>query len=100
MRYDKDVYFQLHTEGVYNERTGNYEAGTLTEEKRHANVMDTQTRMLQIVYGEMKQGSVTVQLQTPYTTVFDRIRIGDIVYKVDYMRTLREKQTFICSQAT
>ena len=98
MRYDTPVYFRLHTDGAYNERTGNYEAGTVTESEWYANVMDTQTSMLQIVYGELKQGSVTIQLQNEYVGAFDHIRIGDNVYKADYMRRLRGKQTFICSQ--
>lgn len=98
MRYDTPVYFQLHTEGEYNERTGDYAVDTVTEGKRYASVMDTSERMLQLVYGELKQGSVTVQIQQDYSDAFDHIRIGDKVYAVDYTRRLRGKQTFVCSE--
>ena len=53
---------------------------------------------MQIVYGGIRQGSVTVQLQNHYQKPFDRIRIGNTTYKVDYTRKLRVKQTFILSE--
>jgi hypothetical protein len=53
--------------------------------------------MLRLIYGELKQGCLTIRLQNAYNKPFDRIRIGDSFYKVDRVRKLRTKQTFIVS---
>lgn len=98
MRYATPVYFQLHTEGEYDPGTGNYGEGTVKETKVYASVMDTQTALLQIVYGDLRQGSLTIQLQNAYQEPFDSIRVGDKIYKVDYQRKLRTKQTYIVSE--
>ena len=98
MRYDTEVYFQTLTDGAYDQSTGDYADAAPTEVKRWANVMDTQTETLRLVYGEIRQGSLTIQLQQPYTDAFDRIRIADKVYSVDYQRRLRQKQTIIVSE--
>ena len=47
-----------------------------------ASVMDTRAEIMQIVYGGIRQGSVTVQLQNHYQKPFDRIRIGNTTYRV------------------
>lgn len=98
MRYDTIIYFQLVTAGEYDSSTGDYGEDTVTETKRYASVMDTKTETLLEVYGSLKQGSLTVLLQNQYTDAFDRIRIGDKAYRVDYRRDLRTKQTFIVSE--
>lgn len=98
MRYDTPVYFCTHTKGEYVPQTGNYDSGTETEVKRWANVVDTRTETLRLMYGEIRQGSLTIQLQQPYTAAFDRIKVNGKYYSVDYRRNLREKQTFIVSE--
>lgn len=98
MRYDREIYFQRIADSTYIPETGNYEPPEPVETKCWANVMDTQTETLRLVYGELRQGSLTVQLQQPYTGMFDRIRVGDKVYSVDLRRRLRGKETFIVSE--
>ena len=98
MRYDTAVYFVKKREEIYNPGTGDYEAGTPSEVQRMASVMDTTEKMLTLVYGSIKEGSLTIQLQNAYDGVFDFIRIGDKKYAVDYRRTLRVKQTFVVSE--
>lgn len=98
MRYDTEVYFRLNTPGEYDPTTGNYAEAAPVEAKRWANVMDTQTETLRLIYGELRQGSLTIQLQNAYIAPFDSIRIGNKLYSVDYVRHLREKQTFIVSE--
>ena len=63
-----------------------------------ASVMDTRAEIMQIVYGGIHSAMVAVQLQNHYQKPFDRIRIGNANYKVDYTRKLRVKQTFILSE--
>lgn len=98
MRYDTPVYFQTITAGAYDASTGNYGKDIVTEEKRDASVTDTGDETLNILYGEIKQGVKTVQLQNHYDKPFDRIRIGNQVYRVDRARRLRVKHVFVVSE--
>lgn len=98
MRYDTPVYFQKITPGEYDPKTGNYADDTVEEAMRYASVMDTGTDMLKLVYDGPKQGSLTIQLQTHYEEPFDRIRVGNTLYNVDYSRELRTKQVFVVSE--
>lgn len=98
MRFDTPIYFQRKVKGAYDPSTGNYGPATTEEAVRYASVNNTGTETLNIVYGEIKQGSLTVILQMPYTEPFDRIRIGDKYYRVDRERRLRTKHTFVVSE--
>jgi hypothetical protein len=69
--------------GAFNPETHNYGDDTINEVKRYARVIDTSTEQLQIVYGNIKQSSVTIHIQRPYTAAFDYIRIGEKRYRVD-----------------
>lgn len=98
MRYDKPVYFQKITPGKYDPDTGNYREDTVKETQRYASVMDTGTDMLKLVYNGPRQGSQTIQLQNHYTEPFDRIRVGNELYVVDFSRELRTKHIFVVSE--
>lgn len=98
MRYDTPVYFQKITIGEYDPNTGNYVDDTVTETLRYASVMNTGEDRLKLVYDGPKQGSLTIQLQNYYTEPFDRIRVGEKVYSVDFSRKLRTKHTFVVSE--
>ena len=98
MRCDIPVYFQHITRGEYNVETGDYDPDTVTEVKRYASVSGTVLSAVQLVYGTLKQGSLTIRLLSPYRKAFDRIRIGHKIYQVDSSRILRHKQTFIVSE--
>lgn len=98
MRFDTPIYFQRKVKGPYDASTGNYGPATTEEVVRYASITNTGTDTLNLVYGELKQGSLTVILQMPYTVPFDRIRIGDKHYRVDRERRLRTKHTFVVSE--
>lgn len=98
MRYDTPIYFQKITPGEYDPKTGNYGDDTVEETLRYASIMDTGTVMLKLVYDGPKQGSLTIQIQNHYTDPFDRIRVGEKVYSVDYSRPLRIKHVFVVSE--
>ena len=99
MRYDTPVYFQTVAAGAYDSETGDYGSDTVTEVAQYAAVTDTRTETMQLVYGEIRQGSLTVHIQNHYTDSFDRIRIGEKRYRVDYRRRLRVKESFVLSEA-
>lgn len=98
MRFDTPIYFQSVVRGEYNATTGDYADDTAEEVERYASVSDTGTDTLTLVYGGLKQGSLTIRLQSVYDGIFDYIRIGSKRYRVDKIRTLRHKQTFIVSE--
>ena len=98
MRYDTPVYFQKITPGEYDPKAGNYADDAVEETLRYASVMDTGTETMIQVYGSIKQGSLTIQIQNHYTEPFDRIRVADTVYGVDYSRKLRTKHVFVVSE--
>lgn len=98
MRYDTPIYFQRLTQGEYDESTGNYEDDQIEETEVMASVMDTQTETMKLVYGDIRQGSLTLTIQNHFDQTFDNIRIGNKVYRVDRIRRLRVKQSFIVSE--
>lgn len=98
MRFDTPVYFQKVTQGEYDASTGNYGDDIVTETMKLADVTDSSTETLNLVYGGIKQGSLTVRLQNHYDKEFDVIRIGRTIYRVDSERKFRTKHTFIVSE--
>lgn len=97
MRFDTPVFLQTITPGEYNERTGDYAADSVAETEMYANVTDSSAQAQTLVYGGIKQGSVTVRFQD-VVPVFDYIRIGSKRYRADNTRALRTKTTFIMSE--
>ena len=98
MRFDTPVYFQKVTKGKYDASTGNYSDDIIEETLRYADVTDTGTQSLMLIYGTIKQGSLTVRLQNNYNEPFDRLRIGSAFYKVDSSKKLRMKHILIVSE--
>ncbi len=98
MRYDTPIYFVKVTRGDYNADTGDYETDTPVETKQYASVYGTHANTMQIVYGHIQQGSLTIHLQNHYKDVFDYIRIGDKKYRVDYHQSMRIKDGYIVTE--
>lgn len=98
MRYDTPVYFQKVTSGEYDPSTGNYGEDTVTETKKYASVVNTGAETLRIVYGELRQGSLTIQLLNHYKEPYDSIRVGSKIYHADLDRPLRTKHVFVVSE--
>lgn len=95
MRYNTAVYFQ-RIESKYDSTTGNTGISLLSEDRRNAAITDTGTDTLQLIYGDIKQGALTIRLQRPYDAAFDRIRIGDKLYRAD--RSRLHNRVFIVSE--
>jgi hypothetical protein len=98
MRFDTPIYFQSVVPGEYDTSTGNYKDDTINEVKKNASVTDSKTETMHLIYGEIKQGSKTIRLQNHYNNAFNRIRIGEVIYSVDYSRKLRNKHVFVLSE--
>lgn len=98
MRYDTLIYFQKIIPGEYDKKTGNYVDDQVEEVRSYTSVMDTGAETMRLVYGTIRQGSLTIQLQNQCTKPFDRIRVGQKIYQVDSRRNLRTKQIFVVSE--
>lgn len=98
MRYDTPVFFQKIEPGNYDPKSGNYEDDWVAETKVFASVNDTGTKTMQLIYGTIKRESLTIHIQNHYTDSFDKIRINDKIYQVDYSRKLGTKHVFILSE--
>ena len=98
MRFDTPIYFRHTKPGAYDPETGDYAEDEVVEEMRFASVTNTGADTLRLVYGELKQSSLTLRLQTPYKGAFDSIRIGSKVFRVDRSRALRRLHTFVVSE--
>lgn len=102
MRYETPIYFQRTVPGAFNSTTGDYDDDSVEEIKAYASVMDTRAETMRLVYGEIKQGSLTVHVQNHHSEPFDHIRIGEggvaKRYVVDYHRRLRVKDVFLVSE--
>ena len=97
MRLDTPVYFQA-VKDTFDASTGNYTESVEYEVLRYASVTTSGVRTLNLVYGAIKEGVLTIRLQNAYNAPFDRIRIGEKLYKVDFERTLRTKHIFVVSE--
>lgn len=53
---------------------------------------------MMLVYSGIKEGSLTIHLQNHYDRPFDRIRVGNKTYGVDFSRKLRTKQVYVVSE--
>ena len=98
MRYDTPIYFQLIRQGIYDPKTGDYVDSDPVETKVYADVTDTSTDTKQILYGDIKRNSKVIRLQQHYTRTYNRIRIGEKQYIVDFGRKLRTKQILVVSE--
>ena len=90
---------EISSKGVLiDEKKYFYYNDSVTETKQYASVTDSGTQTMLLVYGKIKQGSLTIRLQNHISEPFDRIRIGDKHYSVDMMRTLCRMQVLIVSE--
>ncbi len=96
MRYDTPIFFQSVTEkGAYNANTGDYSPDTVAEVKKYADITSSGIEALKLIYGNLKQGSFIIRLQRPYKKPFDKIRIENKTYNVDFSRW---EKVFIVSE--
>lgn len=96
MRYDKLVKFQM-VDSVYTNK-GDYEEQIINEYTEYASIVDTDFQTMAIVYGGIKQGSITLHLLNKVKYDFNRIVYDGKAYMVDQVINQRTKQAYILSQ--
>ena len=98
MRYDRTIYLCRRGIETYDDATGDYIESEPSCVKRRATIMDTRKDTMQLVYGEIRQGSLTVHIQNHYHCAIDYMMIDGIKYRIDYQRKLRTKHTYVVSE--
>ena len=98
MRYDKIIYFVKEGEDEYDYATGDYVTTEPIKHEMWANVSDTGTERMQLIYGALKQGAITVRIVGKYDKEFDYIEVEGKKYNVDAFRTFRNDQAFNLSE--
>ena len=98
MRYSVPIYFVKETEPVYDYETGDYVDGEPIKDEAWANVSDTGTERMQLIYGALKQGAITVRIVGKHDKEFDYIEVEGKKYNVDAFRTFRNDQAFNLSE--
>lgn len=98
MRYDTKIELVRTDPGRFNPETCNYEGRTETKTPLYASVMDTRMEMVRLVYGSLRQGTLTIHVQNHIEQPFDWIDVRGRRYRVDWRRKLRTKETFIVSE--
>ena len=97
MRFDTPITFVKYTE-TYDATTGDYTTTIASQTKRYASVDATTERMMTLVYGGVKQDSITARIQNHFTGDFDEILIGGKAYRVDYRVPLKVKDVFVLTR--
>ena len=98
MRYSVPVYFVKEGEDEYDYDTGDYVTGEPLKVEVWANVSDTGTERMRLIYGALKQGAITVRIVGKYDKEFDYIEVEGKKYNVDAFRTFRNDQAFNLSE--
>lgn len=80
MRMDTKVYFVTESKPVYDPATGDYISGEPIKEPMWANVSDTGTTRMTLLYGSIKRGAKTIRLNNSYNKKFDYIEIDGKTY--------------------
>lgn len=96
MRFNIPITFVKYTDS-YDASTGDYNT-TSHSTLRYADVTPTSEQMMTLVYGGVRQDSVTARLQNRYTGDFDEILIDGKAYRVDYRRPLSVKDVFVLTR--
>lgn len=98
MRYGSTVYFRRLVRGAYDHTTGNYLPDTAEETPVDANITDAGTQTLRLVYGDIRQGVKVLRILRGYDGIFDDIRIGTKIYRVDMKRIVGGIETYVVSE--
>ena len=96
MRYDTPATFQ-QVEEQY-QTNGDYVESVVEEHTEYCSVASTDLQTMHLVYGAIRQGSLTIHLQNYIGYTFNRIVIDGKSYAVDEGITLRFKKVYVISE--
>lgn len=91
MRYENKIYF-IKEESIYNRDSGRYITKEIPIAERWADVTDTGTEAMNLLYGRILQGAKTVRIKTKVLDEFNYIIIDKQRYLVETIKTFRQEQ--------
>lgn len=94
MRYEEIVYFVQPSTSIYDEETGDYNTQTKNVIEKLANVTDTSSETMTMLYGKITQGAKTFCIRDGLFEPFDYILYNGKRYDVKLSRRLRNQQVF------
>lgn len=97
MRYAEPIWFVKATK-TYNPQTGDYTTANPVKSVVYGSIINTSIETMHLVYGGIRQGSLTIQLQNKYTQPFDYIEVRGKKYKVDTRDPKAVKDVLIISE--
>jgi len=98
MRFNDKVVFVQEGEETYNPNTGNYDLGEPTEMVEWANVSDSGMERSSMLYGDVKEGALTIRLRYVPPDDYDYIKYKNKKYVVDLFRQFKGKSTLSVSE--
>ena len=93
MRYDTKALFQYVTDDY--DSIGDYTETAAEEHTEYVSIASTDIHTMHLVYGEIRQGSITMHLQGFVPYAFNRVVIDGKPYGVDQAFDLRFKKVYI-----
>ncbi|MDN6397676.1 MAG: hypothetical protein L0J75_01415 [Alkalibacterium sp.] len=94
MRAADRVYFVTEGEEVFDPSTGDYIVGEPIRDLQWANVSDTGTERMTLLFGSIQQGAKTIRLNNLYKKQFDWIEFEGKKYKVQLSRKYQRRNVF------
>lgn len=92
MRYNEPIYF-VDEAAEYDYETGNNKT-VQTKTLAYAHVSAQTKSQVQLAYGGLKQGALTVRIQNKHTAPFKHIEYAGRKYTVTDSKTFRREQVF------
>lgn len=101
MRYDRKVWLVDEAEPEYDETTGDYADGAIERYYRDANVSDTGTEVMNMLYGKIKQGALTVRVQNGVESPYQYIEVDTVgnKYRIDRVKRHRNELVLFVSES-
>lgn len=97
MRYSEPIWFVKQSK-AYDPTTGDYTEATPVRSVVYGSIINTSIETMHLVYGAIRQGSLTIQLQNHYTQPFDYIECRDKRYQVDSRDPKAVKDVMVISE--
>lgn len=101
MRYDRKIWLVDESAPEYDETTGDYTDGAIERYYRDANVSDTGTETMNMLYGKIKQGALTVRVQNQIEMPYRYIEVDTIgnKYLIDRVKHHRNEVVLFVSES-
>lgn len=99
MRCDQIIYLCQNGRSKYNDKTGDYETSEPIKIKRYAHINDMGDEKMNMLFGKLTEGALTVRLNAPYADKVDYIEYKGTKYEIKQRKKLGTKESFHVAKA-